>query len=70
VDDRVELKIDINKAAKVVLKRFSTTMDYRPNPNDPDDDHVELWTTKHFHNASKIIYHWRLFVKNRQEEKD
>jgi len=58
VDKRVELKIDLDNAAKAVAKKYTTTMDYHSGEG-ISPDKLEIYTSKHMYNAEKIVYYWR-----------
>jgi len=67
VDDRVMLKIDVNAAAKNVLKRFSShTMSARECKHHG----LEVFTSKHLYNAMKIRTAWKFFQDRKQQRKE
>ena len=66
VDDRVELKIDVNNAAKAVLKKFSTTMDSRPSIDNHED--IEIYTSKYYFNVLKVVSHWKRRMSRKKYE--
>lgn len=60
VDEKVELKIDVTKAAKNVLKKHKNSMDARMSLDRHND--VDLYTSKHMFSALKVMWQWRKWI--------
>jgi len=61
VDKRIELKMDVDIAAKKVLKKHRKSIDDRKSLKNKDE--IDIFTSKHIYGATKITRYAKEWIK-------